>query len=361
MLSPTSLPDPIGESTAFLDFQTHLSEVAKIDRPVLIIGERGTGKEMAARRIHYLSNRWDESLVTLNCAALSPNLLEDELFGHEAGSYTGANRRRQGRFESANRGTLFLDEIGQTPPELQSKILRVVEYNSFERVGSSETIEVDVRIVGATNSDLLDMAVKNKFKHDLLDRLSFEVIFVPPLRVREGDILLLANHFAAHMSHEVNMREIPHFTDEVIETLESYEWPGNVRELKNVVERAVYRSQDGVIDSIQLNPFQYPYGELRSNALSPTSVKEKSAAPAETESTEQTRSQPSLVSIAKSQVGVNAFKDIIQEIEIELMQAALTRAANNQRKAAELLDLTYHQWRGLYRKYEPEFSTDELP
>ena len=258
MLSTTSLPDPIGESTAFLDFQTRLSEVAKVDRPVLIIGERGTGKEMAARRIHYLSKRWDENLVTLNCAALSPNLLEDELFGHEPGSFTGANRRRHGRFETANRGTLFLDEIGQTPPELQSKILRVVEYNSFERVGSSETIEVDVRIVGATNSDLLEMAFRNEFKHDLLDRLSFEVIFVPPLRVREGDILLLANHFAAHMAHEIGMREIPEFSGEVIETLESYNWPGNIRELKNVVERAVYRSQDGIIDTIELDSFQIP-------------------------------------------------------------------------------------------------------
>lgn len=358
MLSTSSLPDPIGESTAFLDFQTRLSEVAKVDRPVLIIGERGTGKEMAARRIHYLSTRWDENLVTLNCAALSPNLLEDELFGHESGSFTGANRRRHGRFEAANRGTLFLDEIGQTPPELQSKILRVVEYNSFERVGSSETIEVDVRIVGATNSDLYEMAMQGKFKHDLLDRLSFEVIFVPPLRVREGDILLLANHFAAHMSHEIGMREIPNFSDEVIETLENYKWPGNVRELKNVVERAVYRSQDGIIESIELDPFKYPYGELVSKTKTASHVKQASneAKSAETPATEV--QEPDFASIAKQQLGKKPFKDLVQEVEIELMQAALKKAGNNQRRAAELLDLTYHQWRGLYRKYEETFSDD---
>ncbi len=359
MLSTSSLPDPIGESTAFLDFQSHLSDVAKVDRPVLIIGERGTGKEMAARRIHYLSKRWDETLVTLNCAALSPNLLEDELFGHEAGSFTGANRRRQGRFEAANRGTLFLDEIGQTPPELQSKILRVVEYNAFERVGSSETIEVDVRIIGATNQDLFDMAMAGKFKHDLLDRLSFEVIFVPPLRVREGDILLLANHFAAHMAHEIGMREIPNFSDEVIERLEKHDWPGNVRELKNVVERAVYRSQNGLIDSIELDPFRYPYGELKAKPGKMESVQTTTADKSTAQPSDSEPSEMDFSGIVKQQLGLRSFKDLVQDVEVELMQAALRKAGNNQRKAADLLDLTYHQWRGLYRKYETLLSGSE--
>jgi len=355
MLSTTSLPDPIGESTEFLDFQTRLSEVAKVDRPVLIIGERGTGKEMAARRIHYLSKRWDENLVTLNCAALSPNLLEDELFGHEAGSFTGANRRRHGRFEAANRGTLFLDEIGQTPPELQSKILRVVEYNSFERVGSSETIEVDVRIVGATNSDLYDMALQGKFKPDLLDRLSFEVVFVPPLRVREGDILLLANHFAAHMAHELGMREIPNFSDDVIEQLETHDWPGNVRELKNVVERAVYRSPGGLIESVELEPFRYPYGHL---VQSPTAAKPVEKLEKTIPSASVGEAAQDFASIAKQELGQKPFKDIIQEVETALLKTALRKAGNNQRKAAEILDLTYHQWRGLYRKYEETLANN---
>lgn len=355
MLSPSSLPDPIGESTAFLDFQAHLSEVAKVDRPVLIIGERGTGKEMAARRIHYLSKRWDENLVTLNCAALSPNLLEDELFGHEAGSFTGANRRRYGRFEAANRGTLFLDEIGQTPPELQSKILRVVEYNSFERVGSSETIEVDVRIIGATNSDLFAMATEGKFKHDLLDRLSFEVIFVPPLRVREGDILLLANHFAAHMAHEIGKKEIPEFTDEVIGQLEAHDWPGNVRELKNVVERAVYRSTDGVIDRIELDPFRSPFAPASPLRVAVDVVEPGSDA---LQSTESGESSPNLSALVQQQLGTRGFRELVQEIEIDLLRSALQRSAHNQRKAAALLDLTYHQWRGLYRKYESELQAE---
>jgi psp operon transcriptional activator len=350
-----SLPDPIGESTAFLDFQSRLSEVAKVDRPVLIIGERGTGKEMAARRIHFLSKRWDADLVTLNCAALSPNLLEDELFGHEAGSFTGANRRRQGRFETANRGTLFLDEIGQTPPELQSKILRVVEYNTFERVGSSETIEVDVRIVGATNSDLHRMALEGRFKHDLLDRLSFEVIFVPPLREREGDILLLANHFAAHMAHELGMREIPVFSHEVIDTLESHDWPGNVRELKNVVERAVYRSQGRPIESVELQPFRSPFAPA-SPSTAPRIAQAQDSETGRTGEMDTEKPDDLLTRCLHSRIGSCALPNLMQELEVELLREALRRCSNNQRKAADLLQLTYHQWRGLYRKYENELS-----
>lgn len=350
MNSNPSLPEAIGESTVFLDFQSRLSEVAKIDRPVLIIGERGTGKEMAARRLHYLSKRWDQNLVTLNCSALSPNLLEDELFGHEAGSFTGANRRRKGRFETANYGTLFLDEIGQTPTELQSKILRVVEYHSFERVGSSETIEVDVRIIGATNSDLHEMALRGEFKRDLLDRLSFEVIFIPPLRVREDDILLLANHFAARMAYEIGKQEIPILSQEVIMQLEHHSWPGNVRELKNVIERAVYRSVEDRIEEIELDPFKYPFGIFQNEPFGST-------LPVVHESANLRPIHPSssittIPELAKKQFGKKGFKDIVQEIEVTLMEEALKKAANNQRKAAELLELTYHQWRGLYRKYE---------
>jgi psp operon transcriptional activator len=360
MMQPQSLPDPIGESTAFLDFQSRLSEVAKVDRPVLIIGERGTGKEMAARRIHFLSERWKEELVTMNCAALSANLLEDELFGHEAGSFTGANRRRKGRFEAANGGTLFLDEIGQTPPELQSKILRVVEYNAFERVGSSETIEVDVRIIGATNSNLYEMALAGKFKHDLLDRLSFEVIFVPPLRVREGDILLLTNHFAARMTQELGRSDIPTFSEEVIEQIENHDWPGNVRELKNVIERAVYRSQGEIIEEIDLEPFRYPYGKLRSeHAVSSVVVPSVSPDPAPPGANDS-QTVESFESLALREMRTKGFKTILQEVEIALMRKAMEKAANNQRKAAQLLDLTYHQWRGLYRKYEGDFQPGDL-
>ncbi|MCG8525598.1 MAG: phage shock protein operon transcriptional activator [Opitutales bacterium] len=358
MLASDTLPDPIGESTAFLDFQARLSEVAKVDRPALIIGERGTGKEMAARRLHYLSKRWDENLVTLNCAALSANLLEDELFGHEAGSFTGASRRRKGRFEAANRGTLFLDEIGQTPPELQSKILRVVEYNSFERVGSSETISVDVRIIGATNSDLPEMAKRGKFKFDLLDRLSFEVIFVPPLRARGDDIILLANHFAARMTHEMGRSGIPQFSDDVIDELVNHQWPGNVRELKNVVERAVCRSAGEMITELDFEPFRYPYGELPSmHAAVEGSVSgSSSVSPPTTPSVDSSKSWTDLL---RKEIPNKGIKDLVRDMETTLMKEALRKAANNQRKAAELLDLTYHQWRGMYRKYEDEFEVIE--
>ena len=172
-------------------------------RPVLCIGERGTGKELAVSKLHYLSPRWQGPLVALNCAALSPALIESELFGHEEGAFTGATGRRTGRFEAAHGGTLFLDEIAQIPIEVQEKILRVVEYGMFERVGSSQPIQVDVRIVGATNADLMALAAAGRFKRDLLDRLSFDVLLLPPLRERREDILLLANHFAARMTFEL--------------------------------------------------------------------------------------------------------------------------------------------------------------
>ena len=172
----------IGESEVYLKFQDQVATCAKVDRPVLIVGERGTGKEVAARRIHYMSQRWDGPLVTVNCASLPQSLIESELFGVEKGAYTGAVASRKGRFEEAEGGTLFLDEIGLVPMSVQEKLLRVVEYGTYERLGSSETKIANVRIVGATNADLHQLAMEGKFKEDLLDRLSFDVLFVPPLR-----------------------------------------------------------------------------------------------------------------------------------------------------------------------------------
>ena len=252
--------EAIGESEIFLAFQERLSRVAKVERPVLIVGERGTGKELAAARLHYLSARWGEPLIALNCAALPANLIESELFGYEAGAFTGAARRRQGRFEAAHHGTLFLDEIGNIPLEVQAKILRVVEYQTFERVGSSTPTQVDVRIIGATHADLPQMAAEGRFQQDLLDRLSFEVLHLPPLRQRFGDIGLLAVYFAARMAHELGRPGVPEFTDEALSALENHLWPGNVRELKNVVERAVYRSESDRIApaDIVFDPFPPP-------------------------------------------------------------------------------------------------------
>jgi len=249
------MSEALGQSEAFLDFQERLSRVAPINRPVLLMGERGTGKELAAARLHFLSKRWQGPMVALNCSALNPALIEAELFGHEKGAFTGADKRREGRFETAEGGTLFLDEIGHIPLEVQEKILRVVEYGTFERVGSSESIEVDVRIIAATNADLVSLAQEGRFMQDLLDRLSFEVLFIPPLRERKEDILLLANHFAARMAFELEREEIPRFSEEAVRALEAYPWPGNVRELKNLVERAVYRADSTMISDIDFNPF----------------------------------------------------------------------------------------------------------
>ena len=175
----------IGQSNSFLEVLDQVSQIAPLNKPVLIIGERGTGKELIAARLHYLSKRWQQSYIKMNCAALNDNLLESELFGHESGAFTGANKRHLGRFEQANQGTLFLDEIANTSVLTQEKLLRVIEYGEFERVGGAKTIHTDVRLVAATNEDLPTLAKKGKFRADLLDRLAFDVITLPPLRERQ--------------------------------------------------------------------------------------------------------------------------------------------------------------------------------
>lgn len=319
------LNDAIGESTQFLDFQQSISRAAKIERPVLFIGERGSGKELAASRLHYLSIRWDKPFVTLNCAALNANLIETELFGHTQGAYTGAGTKRKGRFEEANEGTLFLDEIGLLPMEVQAKILRVVEYGVFEMVGSSTPIKTDVRIIGATNANLKAMAQKGEFKADLLDRLSFEVLFLPPLRERKKDIMLLASHFASRIAKELELEGVIDFSDEVIKMIMDYKWPGNIRELKNVIERAVYTEDTNMINNIKLDPFENPY---------------------KFEDNSEIVTQKTFV--------LSNFKDDIKEMEINYVSKALNKSGNKQKEAAELLNVTYDQFRGLYRKYKDE-------
>ncbi len=351
---PSTHPqEAIGQSPAFLDFQERLGRVAPIERPVLLVGERGTGKEMAARRVHYLSRRWEGPLVTLHCAALSPTLIESELFGHEPGAFTGARERRIGRFEAADGGTLFLDEISLIPMETQEKILRVVEYGRFERVGGSKVIEVDVRIVGATNADLSRAAERGRFKPDLLDRLSFEVLFLPPLRERRDDIVLLASHFAARMAHELGRESLPEFATEATDTLMDYAWPGNVRELKNVVERAVYRADGAEISSIDFNPFESPYE-------TPGLAAEQQAA-----SSEQPETQPvpdmhqvPLSDLIKALAGRDGLdlRAALADVEREAVELALSRNEYHQGRAAESLGLSYDQFRGLYRKYHKSDS-----
>ncbi len=328
-----AVTEALGQSEPFLEFQERLSRVAPVSRPVLLIGERGTGKELAAARLHYLSNRWQAPMVALNCAALSASLIESELFGFEKGAFTGALQRRIGRFESADRGTLFLDEIGNIPLEVQEKILRVVEYNVFERVGSSESVEVDVRIIAATNADLNDLVRNNLFKQDLLDRLSFEVLFLPPLRERKEDIALLASHFAGRMALELGWKETPVFSEEAVRTLENHAWPGNIRELKNVVERAVYRSDSAIINDIDVRPFESPYESMLHTARQ-ESPRDDIEAP----------HSKALLSLP--------LKSAVWELKRTMLQTAMRKAKYNQKNAARILGLSYHQFRGLYRHYK---------
>ncbi len=338
-----SMSEALGQSEAFLTFQEKISKVAPIDRPVLILGERGTGKELAAARLHFLSKRWQKPLVTLNCAALTPTLIGSELFGYEKGAFTGAGTRQAGRFEQAADGTLFLDEIGNIPMEVQEKILRVVEYGSFERVGGGRQVQVDVRIVGAANVDLSYMAKDGSFKQDLLDRLSFEVIYVPPLRYRKSDILLLANHFAGRMAFELGWDNMPELSYSAVRALESYDWPGNVRELKNVVERAVYKSPSPEIDEISFEPFSSPYGRLPVVGVSSGSEPPAPSAPSPVDS--------GVPDFPIKTLSEKPLKEAVMVLEKYRLTSALSDARFNQKKAARILGLTYDQFRGLKKKH----------
>src|SRR6201997_1742346 len=208
----SELPPLGGEAPAFRAALAHVSQLAALDRPVLVVGERGTGKELVAARLTFLSPRWDKPFIKLNCATLAETLLDSELFGHEAGAFTGATRRRLSRFELADAGTLFLDEIGTASLAVQEKILRVIEYGSFERVGGNEVHHVDVRVIAATNVDLPQEAEAGRFLSDLLDRLAFDVVTIPPLRERTEDIALLAEHFARGMTRELGRELFRGFT-----------------------------------------------------------------------------------------------------------------------------------------------------
>jgi len=327
----------IGESAPFQAMLEQVSRVAPLDRPVLIIGERGTGKELISARVHFLSRRWERPYVRMNCAALTESLLETELFGHEAGAFTGATRRHTGRFELANDGTLFLDEVANTSLRLQEKILRVVEYGEFERVGATVTTRVDVRIVGATNVDLPAWARAGKFREDLLDRLAFDVITVPPLRVRGEDVLLLAEHFGVAMARALGAELFPGFAPAVREQLLAWPWPGNVRELKNVVERATYKwlPSDQPIGAIDFDPFDSPW---RPRGL-PSGGEEKNKAEEPAANSPDTGAVP------------DDFRTAVREFESGLLQRALAGNLFNQRRTAEALGLGYHQLRALLKKH----------
>lgn len=343
----------IGEASSFLEVIEQVSQVAPIDKPVLVVGERGTGKELIAARLHYLSRRWDQPFIKLNCAAINENLLESELFGHESGAFTGATKRHLGRFEQANKGTLFLDEIGNSSQAVQEKLLRVIEYGELERVGASKTTKVDVRLVAATNENLPQLAKSDQFRADLLDRLAFDVITIPPLRARLSDIPILAQHFGLAMTRELNRDFFAGFTRQAEQALMSYPWPGNVRELKNVIERNIYKSQpEQMISEIQFDPFSSPYqldGERGSEAESQPLKKDWIESPQANE-VPAPQSDNQFKSTEGFEFPID-LKQLMVDQEVDIIEKAMEHAHFNQKKCADLLGLTYHQLRGYLKKY----------
>ena len=339
----------IGQSLAFLDAVERASRAAPLNRPVLVIGERGTGKELIAERLHHLSSRWAGPLIIMNCAALPENLIEAELFGHEAGSFTGAAKTRHGRFEEADGGTLFLDELGTLSMPAQDRLLRATEYGEITRIGASRPISVDVRIVAATNENLPAQVDKGRFRADLLDRLSFEVITLPPLRARQGDVPLLAEHFGRRMAVELDWPNWPGFSPRALAALEVYHWPGNVRELRNVVERAIYRHEDPerAVDEITFDPFRSPWA--------PTSIAAHSHAPApEALAATDTASPAAEPSPPSSQPAASTsdFRAAVSAYERELLEDALRRNRFNQRATAAALSLSYDQLRHALKRHK---------
>jgi len=320
----------IGEAPVFLEMLEHVSRAAPLSKPVLVVGERGTGKELIASRLHFLSERWEQNVVKVNCAALTESILESELFGHEAGAFTGAAKTHIGHFERADGGTLILDELATISLRMQEKILRTIEYGEVQRVGGSETLQVDVRIVGSTNADLQRLASDGSFRKDLLDRLAFDVINVPPLRERLEDIMPLAHAFAINMASELRWSYFPGFSSRISSALLRNRWPGNVRELKNTIERSVYRSQnpEQPITRLALDPFDTPFKIDDTKAAASTSATPLRAPLLPADLTQR-----------------------LIETEVNLLNAALDKARFNQRMAADLLGLSYHQFRGKLRKF----------
>ena len=327
----------VGQSGPFLDALERASRAAALDRPVLVIGERGTGKELVAERLHRLSSRWEEPLVVMNCAALPETLIEAELFGHEAGAFTGATKARVGRFEEADGGTLFLDELGTLSMGAQERLLRAVEYGEVTRIGSSRPMRVDVRIVAATNEHLPDRVDRGTFRADLLDRLSFEVVTLPPLRARPGDIMVLADFFGRRMAAEIGRDGWPGFGPNAVDQLMEHRWPGNVRELRNAVERSVYRwERPGPIDLIEVDPFASPFRPRTAGAApAPTvaAVAGEAAEPA-------TPDDP-----------CDDFKTRVNRFERQLLTRAMAEARYNQRTCADALGLTYDQLRHALKRH----------
>jgi len=303
--------DIIGTSLQIKLIIEKIKKIALVPRPVLVTGERGTGKELVARAIHMASFGNKQPLITINCAAFTETLLASELFGYEKGAFTGADRRVLGKFELASDGTLFLDEIGHMSLSFQQKILRIVEYGTFSRVGGNSEIKVNTRIIAATNVDLEKMMNRGEFLRDLYDRLSFEVIHVPPLREREGDIIILARYFLEKFMWEIPSLRGKKISNSALSVLTRYDFPGNIRELKNIIERAAYRdtTQEITPQDLGLIPQKYMF------------------------------------------TNDSTFDDKVEKFKASLIFDALEKSGGNQAGAARSLGLEYHQYRYWLQKY----------
>ncbi|MCJ8312848.1 MAG: sigma 54-interacting transcriptional regulator [Saccharospirillaceae bacterium] len=323
----------ITQSNTMSDCLEHVSKAAKLNRPMLICGERGSGKELIAARLHFLSSMWDQPYIKINCAAITESLLESELFGHEIGAFTGATKVHKGKFERADGGTLFLDEVGTMSGALQEKLLRVIEYGEFERVGSQTLRQLDVRVIGATHENLPKMVEQGRFRADLLDRLAFDVINVPPLRERDQDVELLVEHFAQKMALELQWPYFPGFDKKCMAQLNQEKWPGNIRQLKNTIERSMYLW----MDEDELKSIEQTGSELRvitSLVLDPFATNKEM-----------------IVEAKNKKLTTYSFKEKLDSQEKALLIQALKQNDFKQVKTADFLQITYHQLRALIRKY----------
>lgn len=341
---------PIGQSESFHALLDRVSDAASLDKPVIVVGERGTGKEMIASRLHFLSPRWEAQFVKVNCAAFTDAMLDRELFGE---TFMDGQEDTNGRFYEADGGTIFLDNIDALSPRLQEKLMRAVEYGEYEAGGEAYTQQVNVRIVTATGIDLPAAVARGEFRVDLVDRLAFDVITIPPLRYRPEDIAPLAEHFGRKIAASLGAESFAGFTPEMMVELETRTWTGNVRELKAVIERNVAQaflrdeSLSTPIAALSFDPFEGPY-RLRDTA--PILSK---AAPIYKEGIASTDgspiTEPPQTSITADSIA--SFADRIMTFERRLIDEALSLSEGHQGKAAKYLDLTYHSFRGLLRKH----------
>ena len=347
-------PQPIGQSQAYLAILDRVSDSAVLERPVLLVGERGTGKELIAKRLHFLSPRWEKIFITVNCAAFTDERLDEELFGQ---SFLDGREDTNGKFYHADEGTIFLDNIDAVSPRLQEKLMGAVEYGRYQASGEHAEQEVDVRVISASAVDLPGAVSRGTFRADLLDRLAFEVITLPPLRARRDDILPLSDHFGRKIAAELGAERFPGFTAEASEALLARDWPGNVRELKAIIERNTAKAWladetlsnpigGGLAGPLIFDPFAGPHRLQDAGPAPQTNMQTniETAPPP----THEAAPRPDDTSNLPPQAG---FQTRVLAFERKLILEAMQVSESHQGKAAERLELTYHQFRGLMRKH----------